>query len=261
MSIQFDPNAPAFGEGAEKVVDGVVAPIAPQPKEEPKAEPEVKVEEPVKPSDEENQVPYSRFKKFHDEALQARKDAEELRVRLEALESKPVPEKSNDLPDWWKNLYGDSDDSRKGWTVQQEQNERLKEDLRREALEAIRSEQREETKRQTDNLETLDDHLESISAVAGRDLTEQEQSELLDIVDDFTPKDNDGNYIGAMLSPEKAWEIHEMKQEVSKSSRKQSRDAVATLTSPHTEGQPDGDKAEKDKSWNPLDWSFLSKVK
>jgi hypothetical protein len=90
-----------------------------------------------------------------------------------------------------------------------------------------------------------------LEARIGRDLSEKEQSAILDIVDDYTAKDNDGNYQGALMPFDKAWEVYELKNASSRSATRQSRDNVAALSGTSSQGNTT-DQAKKDESWNPL---------
>ena len=250
MNIKdVDLNAPAFGAGAQKVEslgETVVEPVA-EPKEEEK---EVVVPE------EESKVPYSRFKKFHDRALEAEALAEEWRQKAETFKPKEEPT-TDSIPGYWIKLYGDSDASKEAWVVQKQENERAKEEMRREALEAVRNERLQETQQTEQNVEALDSNFEELSALVGRDLTDKEQSAVLDIVDDYTPKDKDGNFAGSLLSFDKAWGIYEMQQQVSKAPKAQARDTVAALTGAKTQGE--AAITEQDKNFNPLDWNAWRK--
>lgn len=251
---KIDLNAPAFGEKAQKLEDVLETPK--EPTEEAVAEPveEIKKEEVVEEaSEEESKVPYSRFKKFHDEALQLRQEAEQLRAKLQ----NPEPRQSVDEvkpDDIWVKLYGDTPESREAYKLQQQREEALEKRFREEALEAVRNERQFEEERTKKNLETLDDHLEQVSAVAGRDLTDKEESQILDIIDDFTPKDEHGQYVGAMLSPDKAWEIYELKTKARVAPARQSRDAVASLSGSPTQGESQAVKDERNKNFQPGNW-------
>jgi hypothetical protein len=254
-------NAPAFGEGAQKpedLVDGnVPAGAESEETEEVEETPELPVEE--------NKVPYSRFKKFHDEAREFREEAEQQKARADYFEealrtSKTAEEPAGESSAWdaWKELYGDSEASIKAWKIQQSINESIKKEARQEAIEAVRSERLEESSRVRENINRIESNFEDLSAMLGRDLTEREQSILLDIVDDYTQKDEDGNYMGAILPFDKAWEIYELKQGATEAPKKQSRDNVASLTGSKTHGETNM-TAEKDKNFNPLDWDAYKK--
>jgi hypothetical protein len=242
--MEIDLNAPAFGEGSQTT----------EPVKEPVAEPDgtAEKEEESKAEIEENKVPYTRFKKFHDRALEAEQEAAHWRKIAETTQ--PKVESQTDLPSFWVELYGDSDASKKAWKIQSEQNEALLQKAREEALNAVRSEKEQETAKVNENIEYLDQSFESLSSQLGRDLTDKEQAAVLDIIDDYTPKDEEGNYAGAILPFDKAWEIYNLKETAQKAPRAQKRDAVASLSQNQSQGEVSVDK-EKDKNFNPLDWN------
>lgn len=255
--MKIDLNAPAFGQGSQKPEDLV------EETEQTVAEPageETKEQEP-EASEEESKVPYSRFKKFHDRALDAEREAELWRTRAESFKSEPVQQQTqttNDMPAYWLKLYGDSDASMEAWLVQKQANEEIINETRRAALDAVHNERYEEQARTDANIATLDENFEDLQAFVGRDLTDAEQSAVLDIVDDYTPKDAQGNYAGATLPFDKAWEIYELKNTASKAPRAKARDNVANLTGTPTQGDA-GSVAEQEKSFNPLDWNAFKK--
>lgn len=244
----IDLNAPAFGEGSQKIDD--VAPIIEAPTEEAEAQ-TVEVEQEQDRSEDESKVPYSRFKKFHDEAKFYKEQAEEWQRRAESL--KPQEPVVTTAPDWWVKLYGDSPEAVEAWQIQAEQNERLKQEAREEAIQALRDQEQQEEQRVNDNLSYIDDNISSLSDKLGRELTSKEESALLDIVDEYTPKDDNGDYIGALMPFDKAWEIYELKNKVTKAPTTQARDSVAALSGTQSQGSVEVD--EKNKNFNPLDWN------
>lgn len=251
--MKIDLNAPAFGEGAQKPEAAVVEPEVKV--EAPQVVPEPKVEEPKVEPEGETQVPYSRFKKFHDAAREAQEAADYWKAKAEErLEAPAAPAPvADDMPPQWVKLYGDSDDSKAAWEIQKNLLAEMREQTRTEALEAVRNQQHEEKERTEQNVERLDDGFEDLAAKVGRDLTEIEQSAILDIVDDYTPKDEDGNYAGDILSFDKAWEIYELKNAATKAPKIQQRNNVAGILGNQSQGEPNNN-AEQNKNWNPLDW-------
>lgn len=265
MLENIDLNAPAFGEGSQKIEDL-------KPKDDPALEPQSKEvvekeEEPEAKTPEEGdeqRVPYSRFRNVHQQkqeaerrAEEAEKAAEEWRLQAEALrQTKPAEETK--LPDYWVKLYGDSEESKEAWRVQQKMQDELKEEARREALEAVRNERYQEEARVNENLDTIDSRLETLSEYVGRALTEKEEAAVLDIVDEYTPQDEEGNYLGDTIPFEKAWEIYELKRQASESPKKASRDNVAAISAANSTGNSVVE-TEKDKAFNPLDWNAWKK--
>ena len=103
----FDPNAPAFGEGSQD--EAVLTADTNESETKPDGEQPViiadhkdsETEVETISADEgqpETQVPYSRFKKFHDQAKQAEQEALEWRAKYEALEQHKLNKTHN--PKW-----------------------------------------------------------------------------------------------------------------------------------------------------------------
>jgi hypothetical protein len=128
-------------------------------------------------------------------------------------------------------------------------NETIKREAREEARQAFYGEREQQETQLNDNLETLDDGLDELSDVVGRDLSVREQSAVLDIIDEYTPTGRDGKYAGPPISFEKAWRIYEMQNNVSTSIRKSSRDSVASISGTRSQGEPGS--SDKDESFNP----------
>ncbi len=208
---------------------------------------------------EENKVPYSRFKNIHERYKDTQREYQEYRAQTEAelerlrqgREERQTFEQSSETPDWWKKLYGDSPESKEGYRIFSQNMPRTltKEEIRQEARQAYIEEQQQESQRVEGNLETLDDTLDDLGAYLGRDLTEKEQADVLDIMDEYTPKDDDGMYMGPLFSAEKAWEVYELRQRANQGTRKQERDSVASLTGTESHGEP-GTSHTLDKDWD-----------
>lgn len=254
---KIDLNKPAFGEGAQTLAD-LQATLTPDTSVEETVEIKPKEEEAEETSVEETKVPYSRFKNIHNRALEAEAEAEKWRAKAEEIESsrqaRSTDTSDEAMPPEWKDLYGDSEASEKAWKIQQKREQAIEQRAyeagQRGAME-LENRQRE---RLDANVARIDEHFEDLSAFVGRDLTEKEQSSILDIVDNYTAKDADGNYLGEVMPFDKAWEIYELKQNSGKAQSRQSRDNVAALSGTNTQGDT-AVNAEKDKNFNPLDWN------
>lgn len=253
---KIDLNAPAFGPGSQKLdelaQDTNLTPVGEQQGHQ--------VEEEgiaVEPEGE-TQVPYSRFKKFHDKALESEREAEMWRQRAEELEqsrysnARSDNNESTEMPSYWVELYGDSEASQKAWKIQQ----RREEEIEQRAYEAGQRGAQELEYRQREvinsNVVTIDENFDYLSDVIGRDLTAKEQSAILDIVDDYTAKDSDGNYLGEIMPFDKAWEIYELKQNTSTLSKRRDRDEVASLSANPSQGDADFQK-EQNRNFNPFE--------
>ena len=216
--------------------------------------------EPVAPVVEQ-QVPYSRFSetvKARREAEERAKEAEEryqllLQQREENERNQPQSAPS-DLPSWWVKMYGDNENSREAYKYELERQQLVKSEARREALEAVRQERSQESEILSRNEQTIDNRLADLSYGLGRDLSEQEEAAILDIVDEFTPKDEQGRYSGDLIPMNKAWEILQYRVSQHSQRQQESRKTPTELTSARTQGEPN-DKAKNDKDFNPRDWN------
>ncbi len=255
----YDLNAPAFGPGSQSATGGEPESVGTQ---EVSVETPAEVEEEVS-SVEENKVPYSRFKNIHNRALEAERMAAEYQSQLSTLMAQqkmyrqPQTEEST-IPSFWMEMYGDSEASKRAWKLQDEQNQLIKQQAREEALSAVREQQSEEVERVNQNLETIDGEIDALSNYIGRELTDKEQSAILDIVDEYTPQDENGNYLGATIPFNKAWDIYEMKLQAQQGPRKQARDSVAQLNSSQSQGETNVGSG-KNTEFNPMDWNAWRK--
>lgn len=269
---KIDLNAPAFGPDSQKLSDlsddkpEVEAPEVEEVKKE-----EVTAEPSAEGSEEEpKRVTYSRFKNVWSRAEQAEKDAEEAHREAEEWKRRaeqhqePVKQESQNInaPNWWVKLFGNDDAAMEGWKTYDsgtsEIQERMVKEAQEKALEAIKNERNQEETRVKENMNKIDSELEQLEAFVGRGLTEKEQSSVLDIVDDYSPKDDQGNYLGATIPFEKAWEIYELKNQAAKAPKTKARDNVAAINASQSQGEPSV-TTEKDKNWNPLNWDDYKK--
>lgn len=181
---------------------------------------------------EEQRVPYSRFKKILDERDQTNVVIGQLEERLRQLESNRQEEtKPSDvqMPDEWVALYGDSDISKKAFMVQLRREEELQEKAVAMAIDRLKKEQEEDVKRLSDNEKVLDDSLSQLSETLGKKLTEKEEDEILAIVDEFSPVDDQGKY--TILFPfEKAFEIYSLRNKAKTKETHKERVSIARLS-------------------------------
>lgn len=210
--------------------------------------------------DVEQKVPYSRMATVIEQRREAERRAMEAEERLQELlsrrddsrESRSVD--SNDLPSWWLQMYGDTENSRKAYAYELERQQFIKDEARREALEAVRQERAQESQNLSQNESTLDERLAELSEIIGRDLTEDEEAAVLDIVDEYTPEDSNGKYAGELIPFDKAWEIYELRQSRVSEKTKRSRATPTALTSARTDGEVTGNDKNNER-WDPRDWN------
>ena len=171
------------------------------------------VEKKVSPSPDEDDVadkariPYSRFEKVHERAIRA-----EERLKLLEEQKAVEPEQTDPEPDAeWIELYGDSDAAKRAYAAQVRYMDKIREQAEQSILENIDKRQSVKEKELEQNIEYIDEQLGKLQESLGRELSEAEENSILDIQDEFTPKDDKGNYIAPLLDPEKAFEIHNLK--------------------------------------------------
>ncbi len=179
--------------------------------------PEVKDEEAAQSEDEEvtptggkkMRIPSSRWKTLNarlDAAEREAREAKELRERLALLEkevrSRP---KTDELPGWWKNDYGDDENSHKAYATFRAG---LREELRQAEEEKRERDQRETAEREARiraTEQSFDEQMDSLEEELGKTLSDREKSELLDIVAEYSPKDGDS--YDAFIPLAKAYEL------------------------------------------------------
>jgi hypothetical protein len=241
---KIDLNAPAFGEKAVKL-DEVTSAI---PAEASQAEEGT--------SQEEQRVPYSRFETVRERAEQAERDAQEARERVMELESRPTRTyDQSPYEDAIKSriikLYGDNDTSKEIIEIELNRQREIEEQAEQAALRAVRAERENEVSAIRQNEGIIDSRLESLSDYLGRDLTAKEEDALLDVVDEFTPKNSDGTYAGETISFDKAWEILETRGQVKATQTSRSREVPTFLSGNRTEGEPAvNTQGEWKRGWN-----------
>lgn len=165
--------------------------------------------------------------------------------RIAALEAQLNAGKEEDLPDWWKEAYGDNDISKQGYKNQQRI---MREELRRGL-------QEQETQRQAAEAErvelieaieqSFDAQMDSLEESLGRDLTSSQKAELLDIVGEYSPMDGD-KYV-AYIPVEKAYDIWSKTQGLS-----QSKKEMANIAGIQSSGSGSAQSTPERPQWG--DW-------
>jgi hypothetical protein len=216
------------------------------------AEPVVESKEKVSESPDEDsvgdkpRVPYSRFETVNERAIRAE---ERLKVLEEQAQTEEVKVET-DIPKEWIELYGDNDEAKRAYGIQLKLNEQMLEQATEKTYERIQGREKEEQERVESNLEQIEDSLETFQESLGRKLTEQEESALLDVQDEFTPKGEDGKYVAPLISPDKAFEILTLRQNGAKVSKLNAKNRVVNLTG----ASSDGDISSPSANYNPQAW-------
>jgi len=204
-------------------------------------------------------IPYSRFESVNEAKIKAEARAELLEQQLAEARngSKAVESEDVALPDEWVELYGDSDAAKRAYSLQLGLNERLLETAESKVFERLQNREKEEQEMVSKNLEAIEDSLAQFQEKLGRDLTETEESAILDIQDEFTAKDANGKYISELLSPEKAFEVYTLRNTAATAKKVQAKRGVVSLTGASSEGEVSASSA----NYNPSAWgSWRDKV-
>ncbi len=236
-----------------------------QTEEKEEKKPEEKEKEDEEKHVEEQRVPYSRFDKIRrekEEAMSRALEAERLlqersyAPRQTETELDPYEEAyARDI----KRLYGDNEVSREIIDLNLRHQRAIEERAERRALEAIERKGEEEKIAISQNENVIEERLSNLSEQLGRDLSESEEEALLGIVDEYTPTGPDGKYLGEIISFDKAWEIHELRQSQKAQSTKRSRSAATMAASSRSQGEPHGAQEERDKNFDPRNWNSYYK--
>lgn len=224
---------------------------------------------------EEQRVPYSRFETVRKARHEAEARASEAEQRLQAVLSRReeyqrenAPSVNNDSSeykgkDWerWTRLYGDTPQTREAFQIEKERVQEFYEKAEKRALDAVRSERESESRALSQNENLIDLRLDELSEFVGRPMNPQEEDAVLQLVDEFTPKDQYGNYIkGALFPFEKAWRIYEMQREQASYKTREKRRVPTALSSTRTDSESvQSLKDKEDKDFDPRDWGAWKK--
>lgn len=266
---KIDPeqlNARAFGEdpiedkgdSSEKDTADASQAESAEKKDEAASEPEESVVE-------EQKVPYSRLRTAIERSREAERKAEDANRRLAELESRREEPRQRSYEPYEeaiasriKKLYGDNETSKQIIEIEmnryREDNERLEKLAEQKAMEALDRRETISSQEVERNERTLESRLEDFSMALGRDLTADEENNLLAIADQYSPIGEDGKYLsGEPLPLDRAWEIYEMKQASEGQASKKSRSKATSLTSSKSEGETEIESGDSDK-WYPGRW-------
>lgn len=194
----------------------------------------------------ESRVPYSRFEKVNERAIKAEMERDIMRQQLEASQRNQSSQTVSDgtLPDYWVELYGDSDLSRKAYAAEERRMEAIEEKAATRAVENLQKAQREAVEAEAESAEEIVNSLDDYQAQSKRALTKTERDGILDIMDEFTPKDAQGNYAAPLLDVNKAAEIYDLRNTTASASKKAARRNAATLAGATSEGATSGSDKE-----------------
>lgn len=247
-------NAEAFQAEEVRTMQGAGIPddFIPESAVAPAAASQAKEE--VETETEEQRVPYSRFKKVLDEKVEAERAAEEARgfsttvlERLTAIEQsvregsqRPSEDLSSASWKAWEKLYGDTDESREAFRLNQEflteARKEAIEEARKSALDEVRKEREAVAKRESDFEKFVENGFTELEKQLGRTLSESDRDAILQTADHFTPKDAQGNYTSNLYPLSMAHEMWELQKSKTTSRQSKERNEIASLVRADTAG-------------------------
>lgn len=236
------------------VVEAVPPDETPEPAVAPTAEPEIETTTTeAEPEVEEAKVPKSRFLTMHQRAVEAERQLRELEAQRAQYTPEPVQQPENtELPDYWIEMFGDSDASVKAYEAEQARLATIEEKAAERAFERLNSREKEEEARTADIVDSFDRAFEELGIIQDKEFTDEEQVAILDIVEEYSPKDKDGMMLRDYLLPlDKAYEIYSVRSEAKTSVSRKARSEVAALTGARSEGSG---SAQEAGNWQPGQW-------
>jgi len=208
---------------------------------------------PVGNDEEEQKVPYSRFEKKVKEINEYQSTIKRLEEEINSIKSqnssRNTQESETELPNEWKELYGDGEAAKKAYQVQLKYLSNLEEKAAQSAYERMIKEQQAVAQKQEENEQFVDNSLQELSENLGIKMTPKLEEELLNIVDKYSPTGDDGKYI-APISFDKAYEIYKLQNSVKVQKVQSARESVANLTRESSLGETSDRNTAYKPSWD-----------
>jgi hypothetical protein len=205
---------------------------------------------------EKSRIPYSRFEKVNERAIQAETRLQMLEEQLAQSNQKSETGQEVNMPSEWRQILGDTDEGKAAYDLLMKMNEKSRSEETNRILEELDKRQQAKNEEINNNLDYIENNLAEFQESLNRKLTEAEESAILDIQDEFTPEDKNGNYIAPLLSAEKAFEIYTLRQAAARGEKSQARRKVVSLTGASSDGEGSGSDWD---SYNPMAWGQWEK--
>ncbi len=246
----------------DEVVAEPSAESVPEKAAEETVEIEPKAEEPAKePEAEEEKVPKSRFLTMHQRAVEAEKALRQFEAeRVNSPEqNKPAIADDEELKSFYYKLVGDPVIAEAFYQNELARLTAIEEKAAERAFERFSNKDKEQEKIVAERVASFDRAFEELGVVEGKEFSDDEQVAMLDIVENYSPKDKDGQLIGDFLLPlDKAYEIYKLNSEPKLNAKKAERNAVAALSGTRSEGAASG--TDSDANFKPWSGSWRDKL-
>lgn len=232
---------------AESVPKEAVETESEEGKEPPKEEP-VEVVKAAEPEPEEDKVPKSRFLTMHQRAVDAEKALRAFEAERASHPEVEIPLHDDEaLKQHYIKIFGDTELTDNLYKAELARLNSIEDKVAERAYERLSKREEEEQKLIDERVQSFDTAFEELSITTGKDeFSDDEQVAILDIVEEYSPKDAKGNLIGDFLMPlDKAFEIYSLRTETTVKPKRNERNKVASIVGAKTDGAPtSGNDAE-----------------
>lgn len=186
----------------------------------------------------EARVPYSRFETVNTRAIQAETELNMLKQQIaEGNRSSQNGSYQGDLPEAFVELYGDSDASRRVYELEQKRFQDIEEKAAERAVERLAERQAQLAQQEEQRVAEMENAFDDFASKNKRTFSDAEQSAILDVIDDFTPKDDTGHYlVDPMQYLDKAVEVYDLRAEKAQAKTKESKRRATSIASASSEG-------------------------
>jgi len=216
------------------------------PDEEAEATEEESEEEP-----EEERVPKSRFLTMHQRAVEAERALRQFEAESANRSEepkKPLPDDA-DLKKYYVEMFGEGELTDKLYEAELARLASIEEKAAERAFERLSQREQQEQELIEKRVDSFDFAFEELSAMEGKEFSDDEQVALLDIVEKYSPKDESGKLIGEYLMPlDQAYEIYQVQNAPKVQAKRAERNKVAALSGARSEGKV---TADSDEDWDP----------
>lgn len=198
---------------------------------------------------EEDKVPKSRFLTMHQRAIEAERALRQFEIERanEPEPTRPVADDA-DLKKFYTTTFGETELAEKLYQAEIVRLSAIEEKAADRAYERLSQREQIQERVIEERVSSMDSAFEKLSIVTGKDLSDDEQVAILDIIEKYSPKDKNGKIPEEyLMSLDDAYEIYQMQSEAAKPSRS-ARNAVASLSSARSQGTSAGDS---DANWRP----------
>lgn len=171
-----------------------------------------------------------RFDKVYGERMFYEREAQAAKARAEAAErlleqsmrgrTEPA---SDDKFNRWKKVLGDTPVTKEFYDLLNGEMSAYEQRAAEKAIETFRETQQAAAERTKAAESAIDADMDELQDSLGRDLTDDEATEILNVADEMTPKDAEGNYKRPLVPLTAAYEVYMARQKIDTGARREAR--------------------------------------